>query len=751
MIRNGPFAQDQSRQLLESLLSPWQIMRWEPSDFGIDALVEITHRASIAGHQEATGHLFSIQLKASHEPNAPRELPIAVHHLRYWLNHSLPVLLVSTHLPSKTANIQWIDENLLGELRHRSPAFWANSTVIVPLRNEALSVTDKATFETSVLRFRRKELAIPPSRFFELRERVLKAAEELEVVGHQSGVESVKLLVTEVRNSLRASAYTVTIAGPQRVGKSTLINALMGANVSPVADYPTTAVPLLFQAGEKAEAEVIFADGSKKQVQATAEAVRPFAAQQELLTTNEQAVRVVRVSVPNDTLARGISLVDTPGLHDASESVRDVTAEALKMADAVLYVLDAGLGPKFKLGQAEIEDLRHLQSSKERVIIVLNQADMLSDQQRTTLLSYVETQLRKFEIWNGLPIPPLFVSGKDAWSARSTGTRPPDAFLKLEEELWGHLLRHRATGFHRLIAAVTRLDEARDVACAMLSDRAIKGEEAGNLDRARKACESANRRGAQSRKRWELALRNEVRGLLSERSTARIAALQATLEAIPKNGALPNANDIADKLRNELKEDLLFVRALVRERVAALANTHADIVRNALTESRAELGIPKTTAAMHLTMSEIAPIDLSLPEATVGFFGGLVGFLVNPALGAVTTLLGWVWGIGIGAQRRRIRVERECTDRYQKALFNGHHQLIRHVDEWISVAAESIALQSKGRLETFMNDAENRIKRLGAPLKAGEAELLQSTVKKLAEQGQLLNVMTTELARVDAG
>lgn len=60
------------------------------------------------------------------------------------------------------------------------------------------------------------------------------------------------------------------------------MDALLGVEISPVADYPTTAVPILFD------------------------------------------VRAVRVTLPNDMLARGVTLVDTPGLHDASPAVRDV-------------------------------------------------------------------------------------------------------------------------------------------------------------------------------------------------------------------------------------------------------------------------------------------------------------------------------------------------------------------------------------------------------------------------------------------
>ncbi len=741
-------AQNPSRQYLESLLSPWQINRWERNGVDVDALVELTHLASNAGDQEGTGCLFSLQIKESDFLlAAPPTISISTHSLRYWLNHSLPVLLVSVHPPSKTAYMLWIDEALQTDLQRQNPAFWAQSTVTVSLRPEPLSISDKATIETTVRRFRRKELVISPERFFELRERVLNAAKELETIGHQSGVESVRLLVTQVRESLRASAYTVTIAGPQRVGKSTLINALMGVDMSPVADYPTTAVPLLIGSGAKAEARVVLADGTMKTVEASAEALRPYVAQQEN-QEHAQSVKAVWVTMPNDTLARGISLVDTPGLHDASVLVRDVTAEALKQADAVLYVLDAALGSKFKLGQAEIEDLKHLQSSKERVIVVLNQSDALSEEARKTLLAYVESQFLRYGLWNGLPIPPLFVSGKDAWNARSVGKPPPEEFAKLEDELWGHLLRHRATGFHRLIAAVERLREAQEHASAMLSERAENGEEAGNLERARKACEAARRRAAKSRNDWTGSIKNEMADFLRDRVNGRIDWLSQTLNAIPADNDLPGKDTISQWLRSAISEDYNAVLAVVRARIASLASAHDEILRNALTESRAELGIPLATSSMPISMPDIAAVDSFLPEAHFGALAGLLGFFAHPVVGAITTVLGLFYGTLIGATRRRKRAYEKYMEGYEEGLREAHGQIIKSTNEWYTPTVESIRLQLEGRLDTFIQDAERRIKRLGTPLKTGEADLIRSTGEQLAGHRRSLDEMAIELARV---
>ncbi len=70
------------------------------------------------------------------------------------------------------------------------------------------------------------------------------------------------------------------------------MNALLGVEISPVADYPTTAVPLLFDSGERSEATVIFSDGTTTSVAPTAESLRPSAAQQESSSSRDEDERI---------------------------------------------------------------------------------------------------------------------------------------------------------------------------------------------------------------------------------------------------------------------------------------------------------------------------------------------------------------------------------------------------------------------------------------------------------------------------
>ncbi len=67
------------------------------------------------------------------------------------------------------------------------------------------------------------------------------------------------------------------------------------------------------------------------------------------------------------------------------------------------------------------------------MLILLNQSDGLRVEQRASLRAYVEQQLAKYGLAAGLPVAPMFISGKDAWSARSQRQAVPAEFAEMED------------------------------------------------------------------------------------------------------------------------------------------------------------------------------------------------------------------------------------------------------------------------------------------------------------------------------
>lgn len=140
-----------------------------------------------------------------------------------------------------------------------------------------------------------------------------------------------------VRSELQATQFTVGVFGLIKRGKSTLLNALIGREVSAMRVTPETAVPVYVSYGRTPEAEVHFADGSIKHVDV--DDVSEFTSQK----TNPQnrlGVTYVQQRVPVGFLKNGTRLIDTPGLDDAEadEVYTERTLQELDIVDAGVVV-----------------------------------------------------------------------------------------------------------------------------------------------------------------------------------------------------------------------------------------------------------------------------------------------------------------------------------------------------------------------------------------------------------------------------
>lgn len=113
----------------------WLFRSQETSDFGIDAHVEITT------DERATGELIALQIKGGSSAfKTPTEdgwyFSVTAKHADYWLNHSLPVLLVLADLDSSRCFWQVIDSNTL-------ESTGKNYKVLVPRVNDVSAASDE--------------------------------------------------------------------------------------------------------------------------------------------------------------------------------------------------------------------------------------------------------------------------------------------------------------------------------------------------------------------------------------------------------------------------------------------------------------------------------------------------------------------------------------------------------------------------------------------------------------------------------
>ncbi len=177
--------------------------------------------------------------------------------------------------------------------------------------------------------------------------------------------------------------FLMVMVGPFGSGKSSVINALLGAEVLEVGPIPTT------------DHIVILRHGSDVQ--------------------RSRAGDIETVFHPSPLL-ENLSLVDTPGLESVFRTHDEVTRRFLHRADVVLLVMIATQ----VLTASNLEYLQQLKVFGKRVIIVVNQVDVLEPAEREQVRDFVREQSRQH-----LGVEPLvwLVSARQALEAQQETPR----------------------------------------------------------------------------------------------------------------------------------------------------------------------------------------------------------------------------------------------------------------------------------------------------------------------------------------
>src|SRR5688500_2705043 len=178
------------------------------------------------------------------------------------------------------------------------------------------------------------------------RERALKALDTTAKVTTALGRPDLARELGLVRARLLDPAFTVLVIGEFKQGKSSLVNALLGADVCPVDDDVATAVPTVLRWGETWEGAVYLAPETIDQDLHELRTVVPVDQIAAYVTEaanpeNIKQVRSVELGIPSPLLQGGLVLVDTPGVGGLAGLHAAITLNALPMADAVLFVSDA--------------------------------------------------------------------------------------------------------------------------------------------------------------------------------------------------------------------------------------------------------------------------------------------------------------------------------------------------------------------------------------------------------------------------
>ncbi len=215
----------------------------------------------------------------------------------------------------------------------------------------------------------------------------------------------------EISEKLSLEQFNLVIMGQFKRGKSTFINALIGAEIMPTAIVPLTSVVTILRYGDEAKATVLYLDGKNQDIPLSE--IPKFVTEKEN-PKNILKVKEVEIFYPSTYLKDGVCIVDTPGVGSVYQHNTDVAYSYLPYADAGIFIVT----PDPPLGESEHRFLKDVRSEVGKLIFVLNKIDLVDEQDLNESISFTRNILKKDL---GIEVPIFPVSSKMALAGKRNG------------------------------------------------------------------------------------------------------------------------------------------------------------------------------------------------------------------------------------------------------------------------------------------------------------------------------------------
>lgn len=282
----------------------------------------------------------------------------------------------------------------------------------------------------------------------------------------------------------RSRPVRLAIVGEFNAGKSTFINAVMGADVAPTGVLPTTATLHHLRYAPDPFARIQLTDGKERIVPSSE-------LRAALGKANPADVRRVEILMPIASLTR-VEILDTPGFNAPDKSHTEAARSAFEEADAAIWLLDAAQ----PLKQSERLVLEEAKNARLPIQILVNKADRLGPEDLARVMQTVGESLAEAGLSSWAPpvalSARLALRGKLGDEGALAESRWDDVQKLLDEQIVGRSdelkergLRRRA---ERVVAEMIERarEQAKEERASLEASRALAQELAlrsANLER----------------------------------------------------------------------------------------------------------------------------------------------------------------------------------------------------------------------------------------------------------------------------
>ncbi len=210
---------------------------------------------------------------------------------------------------------------------------------------------------------------------------------KLESIISGQGLVEFRSTLSMIIDRLEDNSFEIAVFGRVSSGKSSLLNAILEANVLPVGVTPITAVPTRLLYGETPTVHVWRANREREEFDIAQ--LQEFVSER-LNPGNEKHVTRIAVQLPSSRLREGIAFVDTPGLGSLATRGAAETLAYLPRCDLGVVLIDAGS----TLTADDLQTIQILYDAAIPATVLLSKSDLISPEDRLRVIGYAKQHIR---------------------------------------------------------------------------------------------------------------------------------------------------------------------------------------------------------------------------------------------------------------------------------------------------------------------------------------------------------------------